>query len=370
MIPSFELGPLSFPAYFTLLTIGFMAAIWLAWREGGKMGIDQDSLLDLGLVALIGGLVGSRILHVFADGYFWDYVYLCTDPFQLEGKQLSRVIGGKVMEGGWPCVSDFVCQVWDRGDLCNPDDGMCYPGRDCLRVFKIWYGGFAYYGGFLFAFLASLLFVWRRKMPVWKTADLTGFGIALGLIFGRIGCFFAGCCYGQRTHSFPGLAFPARSPSWSHHVENDQIIREHVGLFGTDHPFWQDFASEHNLTRSADVAQHILVHPTQLYSAIANAIVFGVCYWMFKKRRTYDGKVFWWFVLLYAIGRFVTEFWRDDARGVWFGELISTSQLIGLPLIGLALFMMWYLKRRFARLRTADGPAEAAPEADKSDEES
>ena len=347
MIPSLDLGPLSFPSYFTLLTIGFMVAIWLGWREGGKIGIDQDRLLDLGLVTLIGGLVGSRILHVFADGYFWDYVYLCTDPFQLEGKKLTSLIDGKHMADGWPCISDYVCQVWERGDLCNPADGRCYPGRDCLRVFKIWYGGFAYYGGFLFAFLASLWFVWRKKMPVWKTADVTGFGIALGLVFGRIGCFLAGCCYGKLAHGFPGLRFPNRSPAWSHHVEVARDVRWFVSSYGGDQPFWSKFANEHIMTDTAGMSP--AVHPTQLYSVIANAIVFGVCYWMFKRRRTYDGKVFWWFIVLYAIGRFVTEFWRDDARGVWFGETISTSQLIGLPLLALAFFMMWFLKRRSAR---------------------
>lgn len=320
MIPTFELGPLTFPAYFTLLTIGFMFAFWLGWKEAPRVGVDQNQMLDLSLLVLVLGLVGARVLHVIADGYFDDYVNLCLDPFLVKGKALPR---------GWHCPSDFVCQVWQRGELCNPDTGLCHPGRDCLRTLKIWYGGLAYYGGFLAAFAGAMWFIARKKMPVWKVCDIGGFTIALGLVFGRIGCFFAGCCFGAPCETFPGMSFPKGSPAWQRHVD------------------------EHLITRIADMS--LPVHPTQLYLVVTNTILFVVTYWMFRKRRTYDGKVLWWFMLLYGVFRTGVEFWRDDDRGVWLGG-ISTSQLISIPLIVIALVMMWR-GHRGLKAREADARA-------------
>ena len=68
------------PAYFTLLMIGFAFATYLCQRGARRMGFDHDTMIDLGLFALIWGVIGGRGLHVIADGYFWDYVHLCTDP--------------------------------------------------------------------------------------------------------------------------------------------------------------------------------------------------------------------------------------------------------------------------------------------------
>lgn len=342
MIPTFELGPLTFPAYFTLLTVGFMLAIWLAWREAGRVGVDQNNLLDLSLIALVMGIVGSRLLHVIADGYWDDYVNLCLDPLKLEGKPLPK---------GYDCPTDYVCQAWGRGELCNPETGLCHPGRDCLRAVKIWYGGLAYYGGFLAAFAAGLWFVVRKRMPVWRVADLTGFAIPLGLVFGRLGCFFAGCCFGDVCHTFPGLSFPKGGPAWKLHNESLTGFLEYTRRFLPDSETMRGFAA--TLDYKPPLVESLPVHPTQLYSVITNAVIFGVCYWMFRKRRTYDGKVFWWFMLLYAITRSVVEIWRADDRGIWLGGL-STSQLISIPLAGLALYMMWRGRRSLRR-----GPAGA-----------
>ncbi len=330
MNPTFDLGPISFPSYFTMLTIGFMLAIWLAWREAGRIDVDQNKLLDLSLIALIGGLIGARILHVIADGYWQDYVNLCVDPYAIAGKHLPH---------GWKCPSDYVCQLYGRGDLCNPDAGTCHPGRDCLRVVKIWYGGLAYYGGFLLSFAAGLWYIWRQKMNVWKVTDLVGFGIPLGLIFGRLGCWFAGCCYGRPGGGVLGVHFPKGSPAWKDHVDTAASLRHLYHDWFPHSSFIKNLAESDTITRAAEVSY--AVHPTQLYSAITNAMIFLFCYWMFKKRRTYDGKVWWWFMLLYGVSRSVIEYWRDDARGVWFGNTLSTSQLISLPLIALALYMMW-----------------------------
>ncbi len=313
MHPTFYLGPLDFPAYFTLLTVGYMAATLLAWRESWKIdGVDPNKFLDLAIVLLIAGLLGARFLHVIADGHLRDYIYLCLDPLETTGRFLR---------GGRECTADAQCVSAKLGELCNMAKGTCHQSQDCFRTLKIWYGGLAFYGGLLLAIPVGIWYMrrYRDRLVLWRVADLAGFGIALGLVFGRIGCWFGGCCFGGVTDSAHGVVFPRFSPAWDRHVE--------LGL----------------ITRAAEAP--LAVWPTQLWHVAANLAIFVFTYVWYKRWRRYDGQVFWIFMLLYAISRFVIEFWRDDHRGVWLGDTLSTSQLIGIPVVIAALWMMRRLSR-------------------------
>jgi len=318
MHPTFHLGPLDFPAYFTLLTLGYLAVVMLAWRETLKTNVvDSNKLLDLAIVLLLAGLLGARILHVIADGHFDDYVNLCLEPLKVKGRLLP---------GGRPCLTDAECVGAERGELCNVLAGTCHQGRDCLRVLKVWYGGLAFYGGL---FLAIGVGIWytnrhKKKIDTWKVGDLGGFAIPLGLVFGRIGCWFSGCCFGCLTDGAHGVTFPKFSPAWDRHVELDLITKK--------------------------AAESLPVIPMQLYHVAANFAIFLVCYIMYRKWRKYDGWVFWVFMALYAVSRFVLEFWRDDHRGVWFGDSLSTSQLLAIPAVLASFVMFHYLKKRHVRL--------------------
>src|SRR5215207_9296813 len=76
----FRVMEIAFPAYFLLLLTGFLFATATGAIWARRIGKDPDVIVDLGLAALLMGVVGGRIMHVLADGYFWDYVHLCTDP--------------------------------------------------------------------------------------------------------------------------------------------------------------------------------------------------------------------------------------------------------------------------------------------------
>ena len=316
MHPTFHLGPLDFPAYFTLLTIGYMAATLLAWREAWKVeGVDPNKFLDLAIVLLIAGLLGARLLHVIADGHFWDYVYLCIDPMETTGRALRS---------GRECTADAQCVDAKLGEYCKLAAGTCHQARDCLRAIKIWYGGLAFYGGLFLAIFAGIWYIRRNRdrLMFWRVADLAGFGIALGLVFGRIGCWLGGCCFGGVTSHDHGVLFPRFSPAWDRHVELELISR---------------------------AAQEPLpVWPTQLWHVAANFAIFVITYAWFKKWRRYDGQVFWVFMVLYAVSRFVLEFWRDDHRGIWLGGTLSTSQILGIPVILAAVWIMRRLSRASA----------------------
>lgn len=172
------------------------------------------------------------------------------------------------------------------------------------QIFKIWEGGLVFYGGLILAAGVSIFYMRKRRLPVWTLTDLFAPPIAFGLFLTRIGCFLAGCCYGKETSSFWGVVFK----------DPDSLAPLNVSL-----------------------------HPTQLYDAANGLVLFLFLIWM-RKRKTFDGQLFWLFVLLYSVTRFLIEMWRDDPRGFIFGHFLSTSQGIGLFLAMLSLFMLFLLR--------------------------
>jgi len=88
------------------------------------------------------------------------------------------------------------------------------------------------------------------------------------------------------------------------------------------------------------------LHPTQLYLSINAFLIFLLLQWAYR-RKTFDGEVFWLYVLLYAITRGILEIWRGDTvRGFLIPGVLSTSQFIGILAALFALGMLFYLSRR------------------------
>jgi phosphatidylglycerol:prolipoprotein diacylglycerol transferase len=150
-------------------------------------------------------------------------------------------------------------------------------------------------------------------------ADIAAYGVALGLFFGRVGCFLNGCCFGKACPVPPGVVFPRGSPAWREQLENALISR-------------------HDMT--------LPVHPTQLYQAVLNLGVFAALYWIIRPRKRRHGEVLGWLLILKAVARGVVEVWRDDERGVFFG-FVSTAQIVGVFMViaGVAL-LRWLAEQR------------------------
>ena len=89
---------------------------------------------------------------------------------------------------------------------------------------------------------------------------------------------------------------------------------------------------------------NVPLHPTQLYESAAGLVIFLLLMAFERRGRPFAGRTFWMFVLLYAVSRFIIEFYRGDDRGLVF-DMVSTSQFISLVLAPLSLFMLWYLGR-------------------------
>jgi phosphatidylglycerol---prolipoprotein diacylglyceryl transferase len=324
LLLSFELpilGLVTFPAYFSLLTIGFAFATLLTWREAKRLEIDPDRIVDLNLYMVIFGIIGSRILHVFADGHFMEYVNLCVAP------EVVRAVGDVPAQ----CIADAQCGPYF---LCNKAAGFCHPPRDCLLAIKIWRGGLTYYGGFMASIAFAFYYMRRHRLPIWRVSDLAAYAIPLGLFWGRMGCFLNGCCFGTVTKSVLGVVFLRGGATHRHQIETHLV--------------------------DASSALPLPVHPTQLYSALLNLGIFFVCYLGIRPRKRFDGQVIWWFIVLKAITRSAVEILRDDERGGL--GFLSTSQLVSLGFFALAVFMLRRLGAAADRVEARDAAAAASAE--------
>ncbi len=240
----FQYGRLTVYTYGLFIALGFFAAVWIAGREARRLGLDPRRIHDLGLVVLVAALVGARLFYVLVE---WQY--FAEHP---------------------------------------------------LKIFEIWKGGLVFYGGFVVAGLATLAYVHHYRIPVWLAGDAIVPGLALGQAIGRLGCFFAGCCYGSECHL----------------------------------PWAVTFTDPRGLA-----PLNVPLHPTQLYSALGNLLIFAVLYGVARKRLRGEGQVFGLYLVLYPAFRFVVEFFRADPRGAL--GFLSTSQALGIPLFLFGLWVLW-----------------------------
>ena len=189
-----------------------------------------------------------------------------------------------------------------------------------LLSVSLWSSAGDFYGGFLGALVTSTIFFLRHpQLSPWRVADVCGPAIALGQAIGRVGCFMAGDDYGSPTTLPWGVAF-----------------------------------TDSDAARIGGAPLGVPLHPVQLYESVACLLIFAALVRV-SRRKTFDGEVILAYTLLYAVGRFILEFFRGDAdRGFLLGGLLSTSQFIALVLAPIAV-VLWLVRRgrgASARIRT------------------
>jgi phosphatidylglycerol---prolipoprotein diacylglyceryl transferase len=166
--------------------------------------------------------------------------------------------------------------------------------------------GFVFYGSFLFAIPAMLYFFRKHRLHTYAMLDVMAITTCLVHGFGRIGCFLAGCCYGEPTGSLLGVTFT-----------HEACFAKPLGT---------------------------PLHPTQLYEAVYIFLVMGVLL-VIRSRRIFYGQLFLLYLLAYAAGRFVIEFFRGDpGRGYVIDNYISHSQFIAVLIFAIVLVV--YLRKR------------------------
>ncbi len=257
MHPYISLFGRQLPTYGMMTVLGILAAgIYVFFtNRGGKCGrMPNDDWLNLAAVALVGALAGAKLLYVFAT--------------------LPIAIRARALFAGQP-----------------------------LEWLKFVAGGLVFYGGLLGGLLAAWLYCRRYKVNFGVVAAVAAPGVPLFHVFGRVGCFLAGCCWGVEV-------------PWG-------IVYTH----------------------SPGAPNGVPLLPVQLVEAGFNLLLF-LALALTARRLPAPQK---WLVLpayltVYAVFRFVIEFFRGDrVRGVY---LLSTSQWVSLAvLLGVGVLMYHRVKR-------------------------
>ncbi|MFQ5743249.1 MAG: prolipoprotein diacylglyceryl transferase [Acidobacteriota bacterium] len=289
------IGPVTIHSYGVLLVVSFMVSIFVARRLAHREGLDPDRVVDAGVYAILAALAGAKLLLLIVDWEFYSRQFrtLVTEGGGGVGQALAPYLGG----------------------------AAAYIGALARMGLSLLQAGGVFYGGFFAAVLMALWYLLHYQIPLWKAADTAAPAVAIGHSIGRVGCFAAGCCYGAPTDLPWGVTF------------TDTYSGTLVG-----------------------VPLNIALHPTQLYGATTNFLLFVGLLW-FYKRKKFDGQVFWVYVLTYAVLRFFLEFLRADPRGSVFNGALSTSQFVGILAATLALGMMARLHHRQETMEPAESPS-------------
>lgn len=241
--------------YGLAMCLGFLAAIVLAAWRARREGQPTDVIHNAALAAFFGGVLGARAFFVVQ-------------------------------------YSQQVPSLWD--------------------LLAIWEGGLTFYGGFIVATLAVIVYLKATRRPLLYWLDVIAPSVALGLAFGRLGCVLNGCCYGDVCRHGWGMTWPAASIPWEHYAD------VHLAALGIGPDAGGAAASA--LAGALVAGWHMpAIHPAQFY-AIVNALLLALvlhCMWRWKRQH---GQVILALAVLYGASRFLLEMLRaDEAEAYLFG---------------------------------------------------
>ncbi|MCD7895889.1 MAG: prolipoprotein diacylglyceryl transferase [Planctomycetaceae bacterium] len=273
--------------YGLFIMVGFLAALFIARVRAKAAGVSKEAVIDLGLISIFTGIIGARLAFLLLD--------------------------------------------------YTPSDGQYGNWREWLAV---WEGGLTFQGGLFLALLADWIYLRYRKISVGKMFDIYAPGLAIGVGFGRLGCLLNGCCWGKPAPA--GSVFSMRFP------DAIEPMAHQLWLAHQNPSAWTDFVT--SLGYPADTLPTVPIYATQIISALGLFAIGAGLMWAerrFRPRR--DGQVIVWFLLAYAIGRFVIEFWRDDTPLRYgFGAFpgLRLGQWLAVAMFVVGVILQWYLSRR------------------------
>ena len=257
-----RIGSFQISTYGVFIATGFIVAIFYLVRESKKKGHDPNLVLDLCYYILIAAIVGSRLFYIAING----------------------------------------------------DHYLAHP----LDIFKIWQGGLVFYGGLIGSVLISIWFVRKHKLNFFSFGDHIIPAVPLGHMFGRLGCFFAGCCYGREAESLP----------WA-------VTFTHLESLAP---------------------KNIPLHPTQLYSSLSGLSIFFILL-VLQRYKKFDGQVFASYFIIYPIFRIIIERFRGDYARKFLPlpgapEAISTGDVVSFFIFLIGVFLWFYLRYKDAHTPT------------------
>ena len=261
-----SIGFLHIKTYGAFMALGFLAAWQVLGGLCRKTGRNPEPCSNLIMWMMVSGVVGSRIAYVI--------------------------------------------EHWSQEFADHP-----------MSVFRIDQGGLMFYGGLILAIGVFLLWCKIKRENVIQMFDLFAVVIPLGHAFGRVGCFFYGCCFGRLSNAACAVAFPRGSPAWHEQFR--------LGLI------------------PADARAALPVLPTQLFEALSVLILFGVQMAIYRRFwKTHPGVATGCYFVLYAIIRYIIEILRGDPRANVGVFTISQSISLLLFIVGLAFILVAFCRRK------------------------
>ncbi len=243
----FKIGPITIYTYGVMVALGIFFGSLILVKLAEREGIPREDVVDTAFWSVVSGFIGARLFF-----FFYNPEYL---------------------------------KPW-------------------YRILFIWEGGLVWYGGVVFGALTAIYFIKKRKIPVWKFADIVSIALSVGLGFGRIGCTMAGCCYGKVCHS----------------------------------PFALVFTNPHSAA-----PLNVPLWPTEPVSAAANFLIALVLYLLYRRRKV-PGEVFGFYLILYGIFRFLIEFVRATPKDIL--GTFSNNQVISIIMVAAGIAIVIYRRKR------------------------
>jgi phosphatidylglycerol:prolipoprotein diacylglycerol transferase len=176
-----------------------------------------------------------------------------------------------------------------------------------IDFISFWEPGFAVLGSIAALVVFMPMYLFLSGIPILPFGDLvaTYGGVLQGVA--RLGCFFAGCCFGCQT-----------TVSWAIAYSDPDTV----------------------------APLYILVHPVQLYSAALLLLIFAWMYYVGRYRLKVPGQQTAVYLMLSSLERFITDFWRGDRDFIsWFNLPFSMQQWIAVGLFVLAIILYWFVTR-------------------------
>ena len=265
MYPFIEIFGRQLPVYALLALAGGLLAGWYVCRRVSASGLDDNYAIYAMLIGAAGALAGGHLLYGIVNY-----------------RMIAAVFSGEIE------INSF---------------------RSLLGAVAYIFGGMVFYGGLFGGLGSAFLFIRSRKLPADIYSDAAAPAIPLFHVFGRTGCFMAGCCFG---------------------IESE---------FG--------FTLSHSIAGAGDAVRF----PVQLLESAVNLLLFIVLDALWRKRIA-EGRLLRLYFILYGTVRFADEFLRGDAaRGLWFG--LSTSQWISAAVAAASAASLLITALRAKRARTA-----------------
>lgn len=254
-----ELIGFSARAHGLFAAIGLALGVVVVLRLGRRSGLDRTTLIDLMLWVLIAALLGAKAVALAVD---------------------------------WRSLS---LEPWTWLDL----GGAPFRFPSALAI---WKGGLVYYGGLAGGVIAAGIFLRsRRGMTFGQAVDVIAPGLSLGHVWGRLGCFLIGSCFGKAGGGALGVVYGPESQAFEDH--------QRLGLLPA--PFDATYP----------------LHPAQLYEAGAELLISGaLLLWIFPRRRA-AGQVALVYVAVYSAVRIVLEIFRGDRSRGFLSEPIALVDL-------------------------------------------